>query len=50
MVISVRLRAPCEDETGLDWPKFPAQEAEILPTYQSAAAVALLRQIRAAPG
>src|SRR5438309_9498211 len=26
MVISVRLRAPCEDETGLRPPDFPAQD------------------------
>jgi hypothetical protein len=29
MVISVRLRAPCEDGTGLRPPEFPAQEATI---------------------
>jgi len=31
MVISVRLRAPCEDETGLDWPKFPARKRKFCP-------------------
>src|SRR5438876_7830466 len=36
MVISVRLRAPCGDETGLNWPKFPAQEADIFRSFDSA--------------
>jgi len=47
MVISVRLRAPCEDETGLDWPKFPAQEADIsaVSTQRSLAMVSVSRSI-----
>jgi adenylate cyclase len=37
MVISVRLRAPCEDETGLDWPKFPARKRKFCPPIYAVA-------------
>jgi hypothetical protein len=40
-LVSVRLRSPCEDETGLNWSKFPAQEADIcaVSTHRSLAMV-----------